>query len=109
MKSTDDVIVCLEEVKLKIAGDIEKNYIAMSTVKLDTDRIEEGFFSSMLILFDIEPGAKNFKLVFAENYKMTITCLSHYRGHLVAVILEQKIRDRHVVFYKFDGQGKMDS
>jgi hypothetical protein len=52
----DEIVVCLEEVKLKIAGDIEKNYIAISKVKLDSDKIEEGFYSSKLLLFDIEPG-----------------------------------------------------
>jgi len=40
---------------------------------------------------------------------MTITCLSHYKGHLVAVIKEKKVRDRHVVFYKFDGLQTMDA
>lgn len=78
----------------------------MSTVKLDSDRIEEGYYSSKMILYDIEAGQKEFKLVFCENYKMTITCLSHYRGHLVAVIMEK--RDRLLVFYKFDGAKRME-
>lgn len=73
-------------------------------MKLDSDKIEEGFYSSKLMLYDIEPGQKVFKVVFVDNHQMTITCLSHYQGHLVTVIKEKKVRDRHVVFYKFDGQ-----
>jgi hypothetical protein len=78
-------------------------------VKLDSDKIEEGFYSSKLLLYDIEPGSKVFKVVFVENHTMTITCISHYQGHLVAVIREKKVRDRHVVFYKFDGAQQMDA
>lgn len=103
------MIVCLEEVQLKIGDDVNKTYIAMSTVKLDSEKIEEGFYSSKLMLYDIEPGSKQFKVAVVETFKMTITCLSHYRGHLVAVILENKVRDRHVVFYKFDGKAKLEA
>jgi hypothetical protein len=82
-------------------------------VKLDSERIEEGFYSSKLMLYDIESvagkAATAFKVCFVDNYKMSITCLSHYQGHLVAVILEKKNRDRYVVFYKFDGQQKLES
>ena len=81
----------------------------MTTVKLDSDRIEQGFYNSKLFLYDIEPGKTTFKLAFFDNYQMSITCLSHYQGHLVAVILEKKNRDRYVVFYKFDGQSKLES
>ena len=87
---------------------MEKNYIAISTVKLDSEKIEEGFYSSKLMLFDIEPGSQVFKVVFVDNHTMTITCLSDYKGHLVAVIKEKKVRDRHVVFYKFDGGTQME-
>ena len=50
------MIVCLEEVQLKIGDDVYKTYIAMSTVKLDSEKIEEGFYSSKLMLYDIEQG-----------------------------------------------------
>jgi hypothetical protein len=88
-KTIDDIIVCLEEVKLKIAGGIEKvtlskqlisfqNYIAVSTVKLDSEKIEEGFYNSKLILYDIDPVAKAFDSKFNDNHSMMITCLSYY-------------------------------
>ena len=38
---------------------------------------------------------------------MTITCLSHYKGYLATVTNPKNMRDRLVVFYKFDGI-KMD-
>jgi hypothetical protein len=56
-------------------------------VKLDSDKIEEGFYSSKLMLFDIEPGHMVFKVAYVDNHTMAITCLSHYQGHLVADIM----------------------
>ena len=75
-------------------------------MKLDSDKIEEGFYSSKLMLFDIEPGHMVFKVAYVDNHTMAITCLSHYQGHLVADIMQRKMR--HVVFYKFDGKETMD-
>jgi hypothetical protein len=77
-KTLDEIVVCLEEVKLQIAGGAEKNYIAISKVKLDPEKIEEGFYSSKLMLYDIEPGQKVFKVPYVDNHSMTITCLTHY-------------------------------
>ena len=82
------------------------NFIGVSTVKLDGARVEEGFQTSKLMLYTIEPGQTKLKAVYSEQFKMTITCLSHYKGYLAAVT-NTKARDRLVVFYKFDGT-KMD-
>ena len=58
------------------------------------------------MLYTIEPGQNKLKAVYSDSFKMTITCLSHYKGYLAAVT-NTKTRDRLVVFYKFDGT-KMD-
>lgn len=102
----DEIIVCMEEVSLKVTADSIVNYIAVSTVKLDGARVEEGFQASKLMLYTIEPGQTKLKAVYSDVHKMTITCLSHYKGYLAAVT-NTKTRDRLVVFYKFDGV-KMD-
>jgi hypothetical protein len=61
------------------------------------------------MLYDIEGAdSKTFKQPFVENYKMTITCLSHYKGLLAAVMNVKNMRDRLLVFYKYDGVSKMD-
>lgn len=81
---------------------VEKNYIATSTVEVDPLKMEEDYYSSKLMLFDIaEPQAKKFNLVCAENYKMSITCLSSYRGKLAGVMMDK--RDRQLIFSEFDG------
>jgi len=47
-------------------------------VKLDSEKIEEGFYNSKLILYDIDPVAKAFDSKFNDNHSMMITCLSYY-------------------------------
>lgn len=88
IKIPDEIIVCLEEVQLKIAGDINKNYIALSLLKLDPEKIEEGYYGSKLVLYEIDSASKSFKFIYTKTFEMTITCLSHYQGHLVAIALE---------------------
>lgn len=101
------MIVSLEEVVLKIANGVEKAYIAASTVEIEPDKMEEDYYSSKLVLYDIqEPSDKTFHLIYGEKYKMSITCLSYYRGHLAAVMMDK--RDRLLIFFKFDGEKKMD-
>jgi len=50
----------------------------MSTVKIDPDKMEEGYYSSELILQDIDPQTKQFKIVSVISHEMAITCVSHY-------------------------------
>ena len=69
--------------------------------------MEEDYYSSKLFLYDITaPTDKKFEMVFLDQFKMSITCLSYYRGHLAAVMMDK--RDRLLIFFKFDGAQKMD-
>lgn len=59
----DEIVICLEEVKLLLNDNTNlKNYIAVSTVKLDSQMIEEGFYNSFLYIYEIEPQERRLKL-----------------------------------------------
>lgn len=47
-------MLCLEEVRLKLMSGAEKNYIAVSSIKIDSNAVEEGFYSSFLQIYDID-------------------------------------------------------
>jgi hypothetical protein len=77
-------------------------------VEIEPDKMEEDYYSSKMLLFDIKnEGDNTMHVVFAEKYKMSITCISYYRGHLAAVMMDK--RDRQLIFYKFDGEMKMEA
>mmetsp|Transcript_22369 Transcript_22369/g.21546 ORF Transcript_22369/g.21546 Transcript_22369/m.21546 type:complete len:467 (-) Transcript_22369:500-1900(-) len=104
----DEIITCLEEVKLKgVSGKI-KNYIGVSTLKLDSQMIEEGFYSSHILLYDIKQN--RVANLITENCKGTITCLTHYQGYLTVVQRSKIIKDFAIVFYRFNEiSQKLDS
>lgn len=106
MQQPNEMIVCLEEVVLKLTTGVEKAYIAASTVEIEPAKMEEDYYSSKLILYDIKDAAdKTFQLVYGEKYKMSITCLSCYRGQLATVMMDK--RDRLLIFSEFDGEKRM--
>ena len=83
---TDEMVVCLENVKLKINDGSYKNFIGVSSLRIDSAMIEEGFYLSFLLIFEIDPSSRNLKARCVESHKGgTITCLTDYQGSLVAV------------------------
>ena len=46
--------MCLEEVRLKLMSGNERNFIAITSIKIDSTAIEEGFYSSFLHLYDVD-------------------------------------------------------
>ncbi|CDW71891.1 UNKNOWN [Stylonychia lemnae] len=102
---TDEMIVCMEEVKLQL-GDSPaiKNFIALSTIKIDAAMIEEGFYNSFLYLYEIEHQERRLKLSRLEQCQGIITCLGDYYGKLMTVQKTQRLRDHSIVFYQFYDQ-----
>ena len=78
-----------------------KNFIALSTIKIDANVIEEGFYKSLLYLFEIDHQDKKLKLSGCDDFEGIITCLGDYYGKLMTVQRTKRIRDHSIVFYQF--------
>ena len=63
----DEIVSCVEEVRLLLNDNVTyHNYIALSTIKLDSQMLEEGFYNSFLFLYDIESKERRLKVCLLE-------------------------------------------
>eukprot|EP00347_Sterkiella_histriomuscorum_P002524 403367821 len=101
----DEIVVNIEEARLLHNDNVTyHNYIAMSTIKIDSQVLEEGFYNSFLYLLDIDQKEKRLKICILEAFQGSITCLTHFQGRLIAVQKTQILREHSIVFYKFNEQ-----
>jgi len=110
----DEVVTCLKSVELALPKSASqpdekpqtKQFIAVALIKLDK-AVELALYQSYISLYEIDLSAKRLKLSVSESYTRIITCVSQYRGYLVAAAQAiAQFKDIDINFFSL-GSGKL--
>ena len=91
----NQIVNQVEQVTLKTEDGLFRNYIAVACITLDTsnvrklkqEKVEEGFYSSSLNVYQFVPEENKIKYFAVESdKKLSITCISSFMGRLIATM-----------------------